>query len=229
MRAAWLLLPSLATSLASSTACLRQTEFRCSTNEQCTPNGTCQTSVGYCSFPDSACGQRFGDSAGQYAGQCVDGTQPGAEAGMVIDAPGTVDSPPAATCPASFTPLPGAPAGGHVYFKLATNANWPNQVAACTALSTKAYLAVPNDAAELTGIAMVSGAAIFWVGIDDQTTEGQYVQATGGAATFLPWATGQPDGGSMENCVAATSTTFSDEKCTGGTSSRPGVCECTPP
>jgi hypothetical protein len=230
MRAAWLLLPFLATSLATSAACLRQTEFRCSTNEQCTPNGTCQTSVGYCSFPDSACGQRFGDSAGPYAGQCVGGMQPGAEAG--IDAPGTIDGPPA-VCPTNFAPLAGAPAGSHVYRKLPTNANWSTQLSSCTALSAKAYLAVPNDATELMGLATVAAAAIFWVGIDDQVTEGQYIQANGGPATFLPWATGQPDnagGGGGQDCVAATSTTFSDEDCSGGggASNRPAVCECEP-
>lgn len=43
------------------------------------------------------------------------------------------------------------------------------------------------------------------IGIDDRAVEDQFVQANSGSATFLPWATGQPDnvgaaGG--EDCVA---------------------------
>jgi len=119
-------------------------------------------------------------------------------------------------------------AGRTSHVHAATSANWATQLAACSALSARAYLAVPNDATELMGIATVAAAAIFWVGIDDRVTEGQYVQASGGLATFLPWATGQPDGGTQENCVGATSTTISDELCSGATSSRPAVCECAP-
>lgn len=229
MRAAWLLLFSLVSlaSLAISAGCLRQTEFHCTTNDQCTPNGMCQASVGYCSFPDSACGQRFGDSAGPYANQCVGGN-PGDDAG--IDAP-MIDGPPATGCPVDFVLPTGAPAGSHVYKRVA-NANWSAQVTACMLLAQKTYLAVPNDATELARIAGVSQAAVFWVGIDDRNVEGTYVQASdGGPATFLPWAAGEPDnpgGGGGQDCVAATSTTISTEDCTGGTASRPAVCECEP-
>lgn len=228
MRATWLLLISL----VSSAACLRQTEFRCATNDQCGPNGTCET-VGYCSFPDSECGRRFGDSAGTYANKCVGGT-PGGDGSVIIDsAPPIIDGP-AATCPANFADLPGAPAGGHKYRKVPTDGNWDTQRMACVQLSAKAYLAVPDDAAELMGLAMVSGGATpFWVGLDDKATEGTFIKVLGGVATFLPWATTpaqQPDGGTGENCVTGIALTISDERCSGGggASVRPAVCECEP-
>jgi hypothetical protein len=225
MRAAWLLLPSLSLSASLAAGCLRQTEFHCSTNEQCTPNGTCEA-VGYCSFPDSECGQRFGNSAGQYAGQCVDSGPMGADSG-VDGSP--IDSPPSANCPATYAAVAnGTP--GHVYRRIQTATAWATQLAACASdAPTKSYLAVPNDLAELGAIATLAGAATFWVGIDDRVTEGTYIQAPGGPAPFLPWATGQPDnagGGQGQDCVAGTTTTISDEDCTGGGSNRVAVCEC---
>jgi len=192
MRAAWLMLPSL----ALGAGCLRSTEFRCMTNEQCGPTGTCQQTVGAFAPP--------------------------------IDAP-------AVACPADFAPLNGAPAGSHVYKRLPTNANWATQHDACTALAGKTYLAVPDDAAELTGIAGVAQVTPFWVGVDDRATEGTYVRSNDlMPATFKPWdaANGEPDnpgGGGGQDCVASTATLFSTEDCTGGAASRPAVCECEPP
>jgi Lectin C-type domain len=230
-----LLLFPFALSLALNTSCLRQTEFQCTADAQCGPTGSCQSvgaSVGYCSFPDSECGLRFGESAGPYANQCV-GMQPGKDDGGVTDGRPMpmIDAPPPAVCPANFVALPNDATNPNRYRKVPTaNANWDTQRQACVGLSAKAFLAVPNDATELTGLFMLAGNAPFWVGIDDQATEGAYIQVTGGAAPFLPWATGQPDnagGGQGEDCVLATGTTISDEKCGGG-SSYAAVCECVP-
>jgi hypothetical protein len=221
MRAALLLLP-----LALSTACLRQTEFNCSLNSQCNPGGVCQTSVGFCSFADSACssGQRFGDSAGSYSGQCVGG-QSGGDGGG-IDSPDAM----AVGCPADYAAITGGTAG-RVYKKAPNNVNWTGQFDYCQGTSARAYLAVPNDAGELTALHTLAGAT-FWVGINDRVTEGTFVQAeTGGVPGFLPWAANEPDnpgGQDGQDCVAATDTTISTEECTGGGSQRPGVCECMP-
>jgi hypothetical protein len=226
MRAAWLMLPSL----AFGAGCLRQTEFHCQTNEQCGANGTCQTAVGgYCSFPDSQCGQRYGDSAGSLAGQCVGG-QTGSDGGVDTPMPDT----PMVGCPADFILPTGAPAGSHVYKRLGTSANWGTQHDVCTGLAPRTYLAVPDDAAELTTIAMISQAVVFWVGVDDRLLEGTYVRSSDGMpATFKPWdtANGEPDnpgGGGGQDCVASTSTLFSTEDCSGNTANRPAVCECEP-
>jgi hypothetical protein len=223
MRAALLLLPfSLGLSLGA--ACLRQTEYHCTSNNQCGAGGTCQVvgSVGYCAFADSECGQRFGDSAGPYANKCV-GEQ-GGDAG--------IDTPPAATCPVEYMALPNDAANPHRYRRAPQNLNWDAQRAFCTSTSPKAYLAVPDSVVELTGLYMLAGNTSFWVGIDDRTTEGMFVLASGGPApATLPWANGQPDnagGGGGQDCVAGTATTISDEDCTGGNANRPAVCECVP-
>ncbi|HSK01670.1 MAG TPA: lectin-like protein [Kofleriaceae bacterium] len=217
-------------SLTLCAACLRQTEFRCMSNDQCNPGGTCQA-AGYCSFADTGCtsGQRFGDSAGPFSGECVGEQTGGPDAGT--DGPPT-DSPPAAACPADYMPLAGGPAG-HVYKKAPQNQSWTLQFDYCRGTSARAYLAVPNDATELTGLHTLAGGT-FWVGINDRNTEGTFIEAeTGGVwANSVPWAAGQPDnagGGQGEDCVAATATTISDEGCTGGNSNRPAVCECNPP
>jgi hypothetical protein len=220
MRAAFLLLP-----LSLSAACLRQTEYQCQSNNQCTPAGLCQTDVGYCSFSDSECasGQRFGTSAGPYANQCV-GEQPGGNDGG-IDAPMT--DAPNAMCPADYAPLTGGNPN-HVYKKAPNNLAWVQQDDYCRTTSARAYLAVPDDPAELTAIQGLA-TGTFWVGINDRVTEGTYLKSNGGTATVLPWATGQPDnagGGTGQDCVAGTATTISDEDCTGGGANKPAACEC---
>lgn len=215
MRAAFLL------ALALCASCLRTTEFRCSMDSQCTP-GTCQTAVGYCSFADSGCssGQRFNDSAGPYAGQCV-GDQAGGDGG--IDGP-PIDGP-AAGCPGNYNELTGGNPG-HRYRKVPNNMAWVDQDNFCRNTSARAYLAVPDDAGELTALHTAAGGT-FWVGVHDRIVEGRYDKVTGGTATFLPWAGGQPDNdpSNKGDCVAATATTFSDEDCD---DSRPAVCECEP-
>jgi hypothetical protein len=215
--------------LALNASCLRQTEFNCATNAQCGPSGTCQlvgASVGYCSFPDSECGQRFGESAGPYANQCV-GMQGGGDGSITIDAR-MIDGAPVSGCPASYTALPNAPTNTHRYMRVPQDKNWNEQVAFCMQTSpATAYLAIPNDAEELTALFTLAGNAPFWIGISDTATEGTFVTVRGATATFLPFAV-PPDGGTTENCVAATGTNFSDEKCTGGGSNRPAVCECEP-
>ena len=223
MRATWLLLPSL----ALGTACLRKTEFKCATNDQCGPNGVCET-IGYCSFPDSECGRRFGDSAGDYANKCVGGDVPGEDSG--IDAPTGPDAP-AATCPSNFTPLTGGNPN-HVYRKAQGNDKWLAQDTQCRGLSTRAYFAVPDDLTELGALATFAGAASFWVGINDRANEGVFVLSSGG--TFMntvPWATGEPDDpGNGQDCVAATATNIRTEDCTGnGSPDLPAVCECVLP
>jgi hypothetical protein len=227
MRALLLLLP-----LALCAACLRQTEFHCTTNAQCNPGGVCQStgSTGYCSFSDSACasGQRFGDSAGPYADQCVGEQSGGPDSGGIDAPPGDG---PSAACPANYAPLAGGPAG-HVYRKAPQNLNWTGQDDFCRSTSTRAYLAIPDDATELMGLHGLA-MATFWIGISDRIEEGRYDKTTGGLATFLPWdtAAGEPDnpgGGGGQDCVAATATTISTEDCMGGNASRTAVCECEP-
>ena len=80
-----------------------------------------------------------------------------------------------------------------------------------------ADLWVPNTALEamtLTGD---------WVGITDAANEGVWLTVKGMPATFLPWDTNQPDGGTQENCGRNQGTTFEDRDCS---DLRDYVCEC---
>ncbi len=211
--------------LALCASCLRQTEFRCASDNQCNPGGMCQMDVGYCSFSDSACssGQRFGESAGPYSSQCVGGQTGGDDGG--IDGP-PIDGLPAG-CPGNYGALTGGNPG-HVYRKVpGANQDWVTQDNFCRASSARAYLAVPDDAAELTALHTEAG-GLFWVGINDRVMEGMFVKSTGGPAVFLPWATGEPDdggGANTQDCVAGIAATISSEKCG---DAHPAVCECEP-
>jgi hypothetical protein len=205
---------------ASSTACLRQTEFRCTTNAQCGAGGVCEA-VNYCSFPDPTCGQRFGDSAGPYANKCVgDVTIDGGVDGPRSDA---TDAPPLG-CPSGYNPLGTLP---HRYKMIMATDMWAIQRTACAVTSSSAYLAVPDDLAELQQLDTLAGAGTYWIGIDDMTTENAYVTSKGATATFLPWATGEPDNAMNSDCVAAISGSaqFEDDKCN---TRFAAICECEP-
>jgi hypothetical protein len=166
-------------------------------------------------------GRRYGDFSGSYSKQCV-GDEMMADGG--IDGLGS-DAPPAG-CPATYATLPNA--GTHVY-KLTANAGlWSTQRDRCAA--DGAYLAIPDDAAELTAITTASAAQRTWVGISDTMTEGTYRTVKNVTATFLPWntAAGEPDdtmGG--QDCVSAlmANPLIQTDKC-GDT--LPAVCECEP-
>src|SRR2546423_774130 len=115
MRASWLV-------VLASAGCLRQTEFHCQTSAQCGPNGTCIPPVGFCAFPDTSCGERFGPQAGAYANACV-GAGPGIDAPPKLDAPahdGLIappDAPPGAAnpCPATSISPPSASANSYFF------------------------------------------------------------------------------------------------------------------
>ena len=220
MRALWFTL-----ALASSAGCLRDTEFKCTTNADCTgTGGTCE-STGYCSFTDTGCadGRRYGAYSGAYSNQCI--------GGMALDDGGVdtmSDAPPTGNCPATYATLPNA--GTHVYKLTSGAAQWSTQRTRCEA--DGAYLAIPDDAAELMALTTAAAATRTWIGIHDQTTEGMYVTVKDMPATFLPWntATGEPDnpgnqGG--EDCVSAlmATPTIATDRCS---VSFPAVCECEP-
>lgn len=210
--------------LLGTSGCLRKTEFQCQDSTQCGAGNTCET-TGYCSFPDTQC-QRYTESAGPLAGQCVNGT--GIDGGMDIDAStgdGGVDAPNAG-CPAGYNDLPGV-ANGHKYKIVTAIEGWAAQRTACSVTSSSAYLAIPDDAAEMMAMSTAAGGD-YWVGIQDPT-EGMYINTKGQPQTFLPWAAGQPDNagpGEGADCVASNATPeIRDERC--NTKYR-AICECEP-
>jgi hypothetical protein len=213
----------------STTACLRSTAFQCETSAECGTGASCEA-VGYCSVSDSSCdsGMRFTDSAGTYANQCVG--DPNGSDGGVTDGMSDAgsDGPLPAGCPTGYNTITGGQ-GTHLYLLIPTTDDWITQRDFCATTSSSAYLAVPDEATELTALATLGATTMLWVGITDQTTEGAYLTVKGTAATFLPWATGQPDNNAMglgEDCVAATATTFTDERC--AQTNLRAVCECEP-
>lgn len=218
---------------ALSSGCLRQTSFHCETSDQCGAGGTCE-SEGFCSLPDPSCpsGDRFTDAAGALANQCVGG-DPGSDGG--IDAPPGDGAPgdgapvdgPAAGCPAGYAEITGGQAG-HRYRLLTAAANWQTQRDTCAATSASAYLAHPEDAAELAALGTLA-ASTFWVGISDMGTEGTFVTLQGGAPPSSLWLPGEPDGGQQVDCVAAMMSGgnygFADERCN---QQYAAICECVP-
>jgi hypothetical protein len=182
--------------------------------------------IGYCSFPDSSCssGRRFGEQSGAHANQCVDTDQTTDDAG--VDAP-LVDTSPG-SCPAGFATLPAV--ATHMYKTIATG-DWPSQKAACEALGTGVYLAVPDDMTELQALVSAAAASPVWVGIDD-SQEGVYKTVRGQtfSDTSPLWDNNEPNnqpisGGGQADCVAAveSSKRLVDDDCD---QTWVAVCEC---
>jgi hypothetical protein len=209
----------------ASTGCIKAAAFQCATSDQCVRDGAqgqCEA-VGYCSFPDSSCasGQRFGDYSTSYANQCVGETDGGMTGGdaTVHDAPQD-----GRACPAGYSTLPGVP--NRQYRKLLTAAPWMNHVTACTAEGANVYLAIPDDATELSALVTFAGAD-FWIGIDDMAVEGAYKTVRGATPTFLPWAPGEPDNAGNQDCVEALAATskLATLQCN---TAHIAICECEP-
>jgi hypothetical protein len=231
-----------------SSGCLRKTEFHCDTSAQCGGDGVCETSVGYCAFPNGECpgGFRYDSSAGALANKCVgEVIPPGEDAGP--DTPGDVptDTPidvpidmPPAGCPGGYLPIQinGADSP-HLYKVLAPpTQNWDTQKNDCAATSTSAYLAIPDSIEELEALSVLIGAdKTYWIGLTDAppNIEGMF-KTLKGADPFVgfPWAMGEPDdtaGG--QDCVSATkptgmATTTASDKCS---TKFDAMCECEPP
>jgi hypothetical protein len=131
-------------------------------------------------------------------------------------------------CPPGFNSLAGS---AHLYKLITVAADWNVQQTGCKALSSAAYLAIPDDASELLALdTLAAGATYYWIGIGDSTNEGTYMTVKGAAATFLPWAAGEPDNsapGTGEDCIdvqPSTHTIF-DDRCL---AIRIAICECEP-
>lgn len=212
----------LVAAAALTAGCLRTTAFRCERNAECGAAGVCEA-VGYCSVPDMQCegtGRSYSDSAGpSLASTCVPGSGPGLDAG--VDAP--IDGRPPAGCPPGYAAVNGS---SHRYKALPGNPSWDEARTMCGSATAVTYLALPDDATELANLATLA-APPSWLGLDDQAIEGTFVNRNNVPATFLPWATGEPDNGPpAENCVAAVSATqIATERCG---NRHPAVCECEP-
>jgi len=195
--------------------CVKASDFQCAADSVCIHadvQGTCESN-GYCSFPDTSCssGKRFGALSGSSADQCV-GAGSGSDGGV----------PDGLGCPVGYATLSGIP--NHAYRRLPAG-TWTVVRDACRADGANVYLTIPNDAVELQAILTLAGGDT-WLGIEDMVTEGSFETVLGGAATFLPWAAGQPDDAANSDCVEGlASQTYDDRRCS---SSVIAVCECEP-
>ena len=213
----------LAMLVAASAGCLRTTEFKCQTSADCSSGGAVCETTGYCSFTDGDCagGRRYGDYSGAYSGKCIgDSTLPdggGMGDGKKVD--GSMGS-----CPSSYAALPNA--GSHVYRVITGSTIWTAQQAACAA-DSGGYLAIPDDATELTALTTATAATRTWVGINDMATEGTYVTVKNTTPPFLTWASGEPNNQGEQDCVAAqmASPVLETDRCS---DVYPAVCECEP-
>jgi hypothetical protein len=86
------------------------------------------------------------------------------------------------------------------------------------------HLAVLDTSGELALVAATLPAQNIWTGVTDRKVIGTFLRVTGGAATYLPWGTSEPDLAGLE-CTFVDGLTFQlgDQDCSSG---RRAVCEC---
>lgn len=217
----------------ASAGCLRTTQYRCTSDADCGAGAVCEA-TNYCSFADSACpdGRRYGEFSGDYANRCVGDLPPGTDGGVdMMTTPDMLGD----ACPSSYMQL--GSIANRRYRVITNDATWDTQQAACAADGQNAYLAVPNDQAELDALLDAADEFRIWVGIDDRMTEGTYVTANGGtfSATDPLWAGNEPNnqpfsGGGGPNgadCVVGRRNdgALYDDRCT---QTYAAVCECEP-
>lgn len=201
----------------ANAACLRSTEYRCTSDSQCDPAGHCEPS-GFCSVADPSCasGSRYSDTAGANANQCVGSGPDDHDAGLDPDGGGS--------CPMGYVAVPMGQAGHRYLLRTSSNA-WTSQRDACSSGAT--YLAIPDDAAELAAITSLASQRV-WIGISDRATENTFLTVKDTAALYLPWEPGAPGGDDRDDCVEAIAgdpARINDERCD---RDKPAVCECEP-
>jgi hypothetical protein len=126
---------------------------------------------------------------------------------MLIDAP--PDAPTTHTCPAGYNAVQGAPATSK-YKLFSFGTGGADQTAGFTAANQACatdgtHLIIAETAAEAAAIGAQLQYAqswpYFWDGVTDAAQEGSWKTVLGGDATYLPWASGQPSGGTAQNCA----------------------------
>lgn len=128
------------------------------------------------------------------AGRC-EPPSAGGDGGLETAADAPRDAQPDATgadalaCPIDFAPLPGSPG---CYRVVPTQRIWTEAADDCVAAG--GYLAIPDDEVERAAL-FAAGGVTTWLGLHDRDTEGTFVTVLGAAATYLPWATGEPNNG----------------------------------
>jgi len=151
-------------------------------------------------------------------GSVVDAATP--DAPTIADA-APPPAPDARVCPSNFTVLP---ATGHAYRERHGHQSWFQAEDTCESTGPGIHLAVIDDATELAAVESFIDVQPIWVGVNDVDIEGHFVTVTGGPATFLPWAPGEPNNNQgAEDCVEILGNAFNDDACD---TALPFLCEC---
>ena len=183
-----------------ATSCRYEGTYTCERNDQCksaAAPGTCQLPAGLCSFPDPMCpmtGQRYDDTAGSSAGECVTPVAP------MVDAPAGFDP---TVCPTTFTAL-------HVSLEsryrvlpaLGTTADYRDYVAECArekpGFTHVAIIETPAEAM-IVGPMVTSGNGrqLVYIGaVQDRaatTPAAGWIHADGTAVAPSLWQTNEPN------------------------------------
>ena len=184
-----------------ATACRYDGTFMCERNDQClsaSAPGTCQLPSGLCSFPDPLCptpGQRYDDTAGSLANQCV-------EPALPVDAAVAFDP---NTCPTDFTQLSvDTPSRYRVLPVLPLTAEYFDYVTACGMQKPGVtHIAIIETLAEAMTVGPLAagsgGPAQVYVGaLQSQTATGLavgWIHADGSPVAATVWAASEPDDG----------------------------------
>ena len=135
--------------------------------------------------------------------------------------PDAAPLPDAHECPADYTE---DPVSGHAYRFRRTRVTWDEAVEACEETGEDVHLVTIDDATELALIHGIVNNTVVWVGASDSAVEGLFELVTGEPATFLPWASGEPNNTGNEDCVELIAGEhFNDQGCS---DEHPFVCEC---
>lgn len=92
--------------------------------------------------------------------------------------------------------------GDEQYYFWFTQCNWQNALDHCKSMG--GTLAVPADETEqsfFVSKAFELSPEDWWIGANDIQQEGIWSDPDGNVLTYLPWATGQPNGGKNQNCA----------------------------
>jgi hypothetical protein len=182
----------------------------------------------------AACGFRSSgaSSGGRDATVAHDDAASNSDAATGIDAPiadATADSP-TIPCPTDYVTLPGT-SGRYKVFAWSSNPNnnrsqpWITAAATCSGEGTHlAFPASASEAAAIEAVVAVDPASPYiWAGLTDAALEGTWKTSLGTAASYLPWASGQPNGATSANCALEAGGKLYDWTCA---TPYPFLCQC---
>jgi len=118
---------------------------------------------------------------------------------------------------------------GHTYLFCTSSDDWYGARDACRAVGYE--LVTIDDADEDSWVATLAESLrseSWWIGLNDDGSEGTYLWASGGSSTYRHWAPGQPDNDGGEDCTETNwdfEGRWNDSDCFG---SDPYVCEAGP-